>query len=50
MWAYVLLLHRFDDNEDKLVVVPEGKSITDEDIVEATNFQERYFKIEILRE
>jgi inorganic pyrophosphatase len=46
----VAIVHRLDDDDDKLVLVPEGKEdIPDEEIVRATHFQEQYFKIEIWR-
>lgn len=46
----IAIVHRFDDNDDKLVVVPEEKeNITDEEIIKLTFFQEKYFKIKIIR-
>ncbi len=46
----VAVVHRLDDNDDKLVIVPENfENISDQEIKEATNFQEKYFKIEIIR-
>lgn len=44
----VAVIHRIDDNEDKWVVAPEGTSFTGEQIKQATDFQEKYFKSEIL--
>lgn len=44
----IAIIHRLDD-EDKLVVVPEGKQFTDEQIIILTGFQERYFRSVILR-
>ena len=41
------IVHRLNDVEDKLVVVPEGVSFTKEEIVKQVEFQEKYFKIEI---
>ena len=44
------IVHRLDDNDDKLVVVPIGKEdITNEEIIRLTHFQEKYFKIKIIR-
>ena len=43
----IAIIHRLDDVEDKLVVAPRGQSFTREEIVAATHFQERYFKIEV---
>ena len=45
----IAVIHRTNDNDDKLIVVPEGENYTDEEIRELTNFQEQYFKIEIIR-
>lgn len=45
----IALIHRLDDNEDKLVVVPDGLVFTDEQIRELTEFQEQYFESVILR-
>jgi len=40
----IAVIHRKDDNDDKLVVIPEDmKSISDEEILKATNFQEKWF-------
>ncbi len=43
------IIHRTDDNEDKLVVAPEGKNYTDEQIMAITEFQEQYFESQIIR-
>jgi inorganic pyrophosphatase len=45
----VAVIHRTNDNDDKLIIVPEDKDITDEEIRELTNFQEQYFESEIIR-
>lgn len=45
----VSILHRIDDDDDKLIVVPDGKNITNEEIDNLTNFQEKFFKHEIVR-
>ena len=45
----IAMIHRLNDNEDKLVVVPDGQMFTDEQIRELTMFQEKYFKSVILR-
>lgn len=39
----IAVLHRLDDDDDKLVVAPEGKSYTDDQILALTEFQERFF-------
>jgi inorganic pyrophosphatase len=46
----IAVIHRTNDNDDKLVIVPEGVTLSDEDIRAATNFQEQYFKSEIIRQ
>ena len=40
----IAVIHRLDDNEDKLVIAPEGKEYTTSDIRALTDFQEQYFK------
>lgn len=42
-------IHRFEDDDDKCIVVPEGKSYSDDEIRVLTEFQERFFQSEILR-
>ena len=44
----IAVIHRLND-DDKLVVVPEGKEFTDEEIKKLTHFQEQYFESEIIR-
>lgn len=46
----IALIHRLDDDDDKLIIVPEGKAYNDEQIRALTEFQERFFKSVILRE
>ena len=45
----IAIVHRTDDDDDKLVIVPEGKSYSDEQIDALTEFQEQYFKHVIVR-
>jgi inorganic pyrophosphatase len=45
----IAVVHRTNDEDDKLIVVPEGMEFTDEQIMSATNFHERYFKSVVLR-
>jgi inorganic pyrophosphatase len=45
----IAIVHRLDDEDDKLVVVPEGKSYTDEQILALVEFQERFFQSVICR-
>src|SRR5512133_2583375 len=43
----IAVIHRTNDNDDKLVIVPEEKrKMTDEEIRRATEFQEKYFESE----
>ena len=43
----IAIIHRFDDAEEKLVVVPEGATFSKDEIMQQVNFQEQFFKIEI---
>ena len=45
----VAIIHRTNDNDDKLVVVPDGLQITNQFIEQKTKFQEQWFKHEIIR-
>lgn len=45
----VAVIQRTNDNDDKLVVIPEGTDITDEEIDKATAFQEKFFQHKIVR-
>lgn len=44
----VAVIHRLNDVEDKWVVAPESVNFTKEEIMKKVEFQEKYFKIEIL--
>lgn len=44
------VIHRIDDNDDKLVVVPEAFDLSNELIEEETNFQEKWFKHILIRD
>jgi inorganic pyrophosphatase len=45
----IAVIHRLDDDDDKLIVAPEGRNFTDEQIYALTEFQERFFRSTILR-
>ena len=45
----IAIIHRTNDNDDKLIVVPEGKEYSDDAIDALTEFQERYFEHIIIR-
>lgn len=43
------VIHRTNDDDDKLIVVPQGKNYTDEQIRAMTEFQEKYYESVIIR-
>lgn len=43
----IAIIHRWDDCEEKWVVVPEGLYLTEEEIMEQVAFQEQYFETAI---
>jgi len=43
------IIHRTNDDDDKLVVMPEDKEYTDEEIRGFVQFQEKYFESVIYR-
>ena len=45
----IAIIHRTNDNDDKLVVVPDGMEFSDEEIIKLTNFQEQWFESVIVR-
>lgn len=45
----IAIIHRTNDDDDKLVVAPEGISFTDEEIEKQVEFQEKWFKHKIIR-
>ncbi len=45
----IAIVHRTNDDDDKLVIVPEDKEYTDEQINALVEFQERFFEHVILR-
>lgn len=45
----IAIIHRTNDNDDKLIIVPDGMNFTDEEIRNLTNFQEKYFESIIIR-
>ena len=46
----IAVIHRINDNDDKLVVVPKDKNYSDKQIRALTEFQERWFESEIWRD
>ena len=45
----IAIIHRTNDDDDKLVVVPVDKTYSDDAIDALTEFQEQYFKHKIIR-
>ena len=45
----IAIIRRTNDNDDKLIVVPEDKTYSNEQILALTEFQERFFDIKIIR-
>ncbi len=45
----IAIIHRTDDNDDKLVVVPQGTDIDNDKIEKLVEFQEKWFKHELLQ-
>jgi len=45
----IAIIHRTNDNEDKLIIVPEGTNFEDEEIIVLTKFQEKFFESKIIR-
>ena len=45
----IAIIHRTNDNDDKLIIVPEGKEYSDDAIDALVEFQEQYFEHVIIR-
>ncbi|MCP4176293.1 MAG: inorganic pyrophosphatase [bacterium] len=46
----IAIIHRLEDDDDKLIVVPEDKiDISDDYIITQIHFQEQYFRSEMIR-
>jgi inorganic pyrophosphatase len=45
----IAVIHRLNDDDDKLVLAPDGAKFTDDEIRVATEFQEKFFKSVIVR-
>jgi len=45
----VAIIHRTNDDDDKLIVIPEKEEITDQEIENLIKFQEKWFKHTIIR-
>ena len=45
----IAIIHRTNDDDDKLIVVPNGVNLTDDEIEEMVSYQEKWFKHIIIR-
>lgn len=45
----IAFIHRLNEDDDKLIVMEEGRNYTDEQIRALTEFQEKYYISEIIR-
>ena len=45
----IAIIHRTEDDDDKLVVMPKGADLTNGEIEKKTNFQEKWFRHVIIR-
>lgn len=45
----IAVIHRINDSDDKLIVVPDGITLSDDEVRTLTHFQEKYFESEIIR-
>ena len=45
----IAIIHRTDDNDDKLIIVPEGMDFSNEEIEKEVAFQEKWFHHIIIR-
>lgn len=45
----IAIIHRTNDNNDKLIIVPDNKEFSNNEIEVLTEFQERFFEHEIIR-
>lgn len=48
-WTCIAVIKRKNDDDDKLVVVPEWKNYTKDEIKKLTDFQEQFFESEIIK-
>ena len=45
----IAVIYRLNDDDDKLIIVPDGKNYSDQEIKEIIHFQEKYFESEVIR-
>lgn len=46
----IAIIHRLEDDDDKLILVEEGVKMSDGEIEQAVNFREKFFNHVIVRE
>ena len=46
----IAVIHRQNEDDDKLIIAPKDQSFTNDEIKLLTNFQEKYFESEIIRD
>jgi len=46
----IAVIHRTNDDDDKLIVVPDGTELSNLEIIKATYFQEQFFKSLVIRD
>ena len=45
----IAVIHRLEEEDDKLILVTEGLDLTDAEILAATRFQEQFFRTTLFR-
>ena len=45
----IAVIHRLNDDDDKLIIAPENKTFTNNEIKLLTDFQEKFYTSEIIR-
>ncbi|MEK7072176.1 MAG: inorganic diphosphatase [Patescibacteria group bacterium] len=45
----IAIIHRTNDNDDKVILAPEGVDYSDKQILALTEFQERFFKSKVIK-
>lgn len=45
----IAVIHRLNDNDDKVILTPEGIDYSKEQIIALTEFQERFFKSKVIK-
>lgn len=46
----IAIIHRLEDDDDKLILVPDGTKLTDQEIESAVHYREQLFKHTIIRQ